>query len=345
MASKIRILVDGRYLTSKMSGIGYFSKNILSELKCDGIEILSPYPVEKSLLNGYKNRFFFSSKIPLSGLIYDELILPFFILKSNHYLNVGGKLPLLSPLLLYFKKVKIITIIYDFTYKYNIDFFPNKIAYLIRKIGQSIAIRKSDHMISISNGTAIDLLRFYNKESEVVYPGFSFNESKNGVLGERKKGSYLFVGTVEPRKNLHAILDHFRDDQTLTLNLVGGSGWKSSNFLAEIERIPNVHYHGYVSETILQAFYNESEYFIFPSVYEGFGLPMLDALVKGLKVLALDTGINREVLGSHAMYFMKAEDLKKVTKENSGICVSDIEELKERHKWVNYSKQIIEWIE
>ena len=72
----------------------------------------------------------------------------------------------------------------------------------------------------------------------------------------------------------------------------------------------NIIYHNYVSDSKLIELYETSEIFVYPSIYEGFGLPLADALNFEIPIIALDTDINREVLETNASYFLNFEEFK-----------------------------------
>jgi glycosyltransferase involved in cell wall biosynthesis len=114
------------------------------------------------------------------------------------------------------------------------------------------------------------------------------------------------VGTLEPRKNLQALVDAFgrlsRSDQGAPhLVLVGPSGWGPA---LELDRLPRdlVHLTGYLDDDELRSVVAGSRGLAFPSLYEGFGLPPLEALACGRPVVVSDLPVMREVLGKHADY-------------------------------------------
>lgn len=114
----------------------------------------------------------------------------------------------------------------------------------------------------------------------------------------------LFVGTVEPRKNLatlvrayHELLQH--TDLRPQLVIAGQKGWLTEKFFAELRMsavADRVHFTGYISESDLQALYASCRVFVYPSLYEGFGLPPLEAMACGAPVIASRIGSHTEIL-------------------------------------------------
>jgi alpha-1,3-rhamnosyl/mannosyltransferase len=112
----------------------------------------------------------------------------------------------------------------------------------------------------------------------------------------------LFVGSMEPRKNLLALLEAHaslpeKSQREYPLVIVGAAGWKSEAIQRAISKNPNVRLIGYVSRELLPAIYEASSLFVFPSLYEGFGMPVLEAMAAGAPIIASNVSALPEVLG------------------------------------------------
>ncbi len=118
---------------------------------------------------------------------------------------------------------------------------------------------------------------------------------------------WLFVGTLEPRKNLMILLEAYRlleKSERLPLILVGGVGWRGEQILSAIDNLglsDSVKHVGFVPTADLPLWYNCAEVFVFPSIYEGFGLPVLEAMACGTPVLASDASSLPEVVAKAGM--------------------------------------------
>jgi alpha-1,3-rhamnosyl/mannosyltransferase len=143
-------------------------------------------------------------------------------------------------------------------------------------------------------------------------------------------GSYaLCVATIEPRKNIEVLLSAYEAlPQTIRkyfpLVLVGGSGWRSEAIHKRIEQGQRqgwLHYLGYVSEVELPILFSAARGFLYPSLYEGFGLPVLEAMASGLPVLISDRSSLPEV-ASGAGLIVEAENVQAMT-ENIRILLED----------------------
>ncbi len=121
----------------------------------------------------------------------------------------------------------------------------------------------------------------------------------------------LFVGTIEPRKNLQTLLRAFEDVLATTgrktqLVIVGREGWKMKDWSRTIARsvaTERVRWLGYITDEDLCALYSSASAFVYPSLYEGFGLPPLEAMSAGAAVIASDIDSLREVTGGAARLF------------------------------------------
>ncbi len=186
-------------------------------------------------------------------------------------------------------------------------------------------VHKATRVICCSRSTAEDLQRFYRIEKHriaMVYQGVDRNMfypireadlaavrkdflSRRGVRGP----FILFVGTLEPRKNLvnllhaYAQLKHAKKFNG-PLVVIGMKGWKNEKMLATVKELrleKDVIFQGFVTNEELRLFYNLAEAFVFPSYYEGFGFPILEAMSCGTPVITSNTSSCPEVAGDAAV--------------------------------------------
>jgi glycosyltransferase involved in cell wall biosynthesis len=178
------------------------------------------------------------------------------------------------------------------------------------------SIRRAGMVLTPSSAVADEVVAEYGLDPARVSPtplGVSPAWSAAGppdpawLAGRGLPEDYVVaVGTLEPRKNLQALVDAFgrlsRSDQGAPhLVLVGPSGWGPA---LELDRLPRdlVHLTGYLDDDELRSVVAGSRGLAFPSLYEGFGLPPLEALACGRPVVVSDLPVMREVLGKHADY-------------------------------------------
>lgn len=187
----------------------------------------------------------------------------------------------------------------------------------------SYQLKTASHLIAVSASTKQDLITqadiSANKIS-VIYEGYNqqtFKPVKTNALSSTldkynlKPGEYfLFVGTIQPRKNLVRLIKAYarflrEGSSPLCLVLVGSKGWLSDDIYQLAKKLGlgnRVRFLGYVKDQDLPAFYSGALALLFPSLFEGFGLPVLEAQACGCPVLTSNLSSLPEVAGKGATY-------------------------------------------
>jgi glycosyltransferase involved in cell wall biosynthesis len=166
---------------------------------------------------------------------------------------------------------------------------------------------RADRLIAISENSRQDAARLLGLDPErieVIYPGVP--EVYFGAQARPSEKPYvLYVGTIEPRKNLDTLLDAwetFRLRGDFDLIVAGASGWAGTKTLARLASRPNgVRYLGYVPEDELPGLTAGASAFVYPSLYEGFGLPVAQAMAAAVPVITSNTSCLPEVAGAGAL--------------------------------------------
>ena len=199
-------------------------------------------------------------------------------------------------------------------------------------------VNSSDRIIAISECTRNDVVRFLNvpeKNVEVIYLACEkrFKPITDRVHLDEVRTKYSFpgrfclnLGTIEPRKNVSGLVKAFasylgRSDSDLRLVIAGKKGWAYNKVCAEIKERGlegKICFADYVEDEDLPALYNLAEFFVYPSFYEGFGLPVLEALSCGRAVICSNSSSLPEVAGEAALM---------VDPESSGDLSTAIEKL------------------
>ena len=169
-------------------------------------------------------------------------------------------------------------------------------------------VAAADAIVCVSESTRRDLLEFYEVDARRVHAIHSGvgvrRQSRRFESGAHAPHSYiLFVSTIEPRKNLGVLLEAFarlRYDGELVV--VGRIGWKSEDIVPRL-RAPRVRHLDYLEPDALDAIYAGAELFVFPSIYEGFGFPLLEAMAHGVPAIAARSSSLPEIGGDAALYF------------------------------------------
>lgn len=195
----------------------------------------------------------------------------------------------------------------------------SRLDWLIYRVWLPMAVRSLNAVITDSECSRCDILRYLSVQSEVVtvipiaasprYRPLSPAECAPALARYGVTEPYiLYVGSVEPRKNLVRLIEAFaclRDHASAyRLVIVGARRWKTTPIFATVTRLglePHVSFTGYVDEADLPALYASAALFVFPSLYEGFGLPVLEAMACGTPVVTANTSSLPEVAGDAAL--------------------------------------------
>lgn len=220
-----------------------------------------------------------------------------------------------SYLTTWFLRIPSVTLICDMV-AFDRELMPQRRASLIERITLPPTIHTTQGFLSISAATERDLLARYPRaaaRSAVsllgANPAFAVDGPDPAVLERHglTRPYVLAVGTLEPRKNLPRLIEAFAtlpDDLRAAhdLVLVGASGWDTdATFAAIAQHAGHVRTLGHVPEDDLPSLYAGSALVAFPSLYEGFGLPVLEAMTAGATVLTSDTSSMPEVAGDAAI--------------------------------------------
>lgn len=191
---------------------------------------------------------------------------------------------------------------------------------LTKKILLENTIKNADKLVCISEFTAKELLRYYpnvdESKLEVVYNGFEYKSlvlDRNIVsdtLSKFKisKDYLLFVGTLSPHKNIERIVEAFneikRNGYDYQLVICGKKGWlyeEIFNKVKELNLESEVVFTDYVTDEELEVLYQNTKLFVFPSLYEGFGFPPIEAMARKVPVLTSKEGALPEIVGDAAL--------------------------------------------
>jgi len=224
--------------------------------------------------------------------------------------------------------LKTVVTIHDLGAEYLAEYhrFPQKI-YL--NWSTKYVASQATHLISVSNSTKKDLMATFSVPAkrisvvhEAVNTGHFFPRTKHEIAQTRAKyglaGKYfLYVGTIQPRKNLFRLIEAFAKaklEQT-DLVLAGSRGWLNEEIYKAPEKFNisnHVRFLGFVPDEDLPALYSGAIGTTFPSLYEGFGLPILEAFACGCPVLTSEGGATEEV-AENAAILVDPKDAKKIT--------------------------------
>jgi glycosyltransferase involved in cell wall biosynthesis len=209
------------------------------------------------------------------------------------------------------KKKSVITIVHDLIAFQNEP--HDRKATFIERLTLHRAARVSEGVCTVSESTKKDLLKKYpDLSSQSVTPIFAGPVTTDSPENHPDHITILCIATLCPRKNQLRLIQAFAalpDDlrKKSRVILVGKRGWDDDAILALMASTPGVEWKNYIPDAECEALLHSATVFAFPSLYEGFGMPILDAFRHGIPVLTSDRGSLKEVAGD-AAFLVDPED-------------------------------------
>ena len=315
-----KISLELQWAVGKKTGVGWYIFNIVKGLVQNNKNDYTAEFINFMNRHNVKEQINYDVKIKQNKFIpykvYDILTQK---LKISHNFLLGTK----SDIYHFFNftipkniKGKVIITIYD-----TVFFSAPETMGDMKAISEyKYAAERSDLIITISESAKSDIIKHFNvdeKKIQIVTPGidlqkYSYNYTDIELENVRKKydlpqNYILYLGTIEPRKNIERIVKAFKkykkevkDD--LKLVIVGNKGWKYENIMKLIESMgTDIIITGYIDEEDKIPIYKLAQFFAFPSLYEGFGMPVLEAMAAGVPVVTSNVSSLPEVAGDAAI--------------------------------------------
>ena len=322
----LRVAVEATTLSGRLAGIGHYTAALCQQLVADGgatlayftarswaqepprqpgLRIPRPLQWRKRIPMGREMQFVLQRRqlARLERLWRPDLILgPSFVLPRARAPSV--------------------MVVHDLSHlRYPEVHPPARVAFLNRHLRPAMA--RTAAVLTDSRFTEAELLHYFPEvagRTHVVYPGISgrfalapaaeVETALDGVLLGDDRHFFLFLSTLEPRKNLVGLLAAYAALPAAIrgahpLVLVGQMGWQESNFAAVLTGMVErgeVRMLGYLRDELLPALYRRALALIYPSLYEGFGLPPIETMATGCPVLVANVSSLPEVCGDAALY-------------------------------------------
>lgn len=266
---------------------------------------------------------------PEIGWLTLRLSLELLLSKADIFLGLGQALPFFHP-------NKSIIFVYDLAFELYPQYYPR--AYKKLSWQTKFAVKHAKTIVAISNTTKKDLVKLYNvdpRKIKVIFPGVRINFTTDAFTSgeswlasplqpatpEVDKPYFLYVGSYKPVKNIPNIIKAFglfiqKIQKPYQLILAGSDYWMDKEILKTIKELKLdklVKLVGFVNEEDLTKLYKNATAFISPSYYEGFGIPILEAMSFGIPVIASDRGSIPEVT-ANATLLVDPDDIESLAK-------------------------------
>lgn len=310
--------IDARLLSLRLTGIGRYILEVcvaLSRRHNISLRLYSPAPIPTCITERLGATSIEHDNISFAPLrlLWGEVRLPVLLRRDNVdvFWGPAHRIPAALP-----RNMARVVTIHDLVWKHQPDTMRWTTRFL-DKWQMPYSVKQADHIVCVSQATLSSLTNEFDtnpSRCSVIYHGAS-NQNHTTQVGlidalNIHGPFFLFVGTLEPRKNLKRLLEAYASlsESTRsqgTLVIAGGKGWggvDTTDYIKEFSLKDSVQYVGYVDDEQLAALYTQAIFLAMPSLYEGFGLPLIEAMSHGIPVLTSDNSSMPEIASTAGVY-------------------------------------------
>lgn len=338
-------VIDGLFLTQKITGIQRYAYEIMMELdenvQKDILRILVPESFEnipklkniKVVKYGRK-----------CGVLWQQIDFAWYARKNKlECICLTNVLPILYP--------HGIVAIHDVSYKANPLFFTSKrdrISALWHRLNYWCVAHSSMKLITVSEFSKAEIMKYYRINPERITVVYNAWQHMNRIHAAQdtferypklKKVEYYFsMSTLAANKNFRWILYAAKNNPEKQFAIAGGGKLKGAAEAEGLVNLPNIHFLGYVSDEDAKTLMHNCKAFLFPTLYEGFGIPPLEAIACGTKnIIVSDTPCMREIYLDFAKYIDPLDYRKQDIECYSGVQADKILKL---YSWKTSAKKL-----
>lgn len=333
-----KIYINARFLTQEITGVQRFAIELSKQLKKQDLNYVFLSPKKNIISDKLAKELDTVFIGNLTGHLWEQIELPLFLKKQKKPLliNFANTAPL--------NYLNNIVTVHDLAFTKNKKWFSpifrNFYNFLIPRI-----LKKARHVITVSEFSKTEIQKYVQISSNlitVVYNGTEHLPKSN--IHVNKKNYYLAVASLDPRKNLPKVIEAFTKLK-LPLKIVGG---KSKSFSKiKYKTSSNIQFLGRVSDSDLIDLYAKAKGLIYLPLYEGFGIPPIEAIIQGTRPIVSDLVVFHEVLKSTAIYCNPLDvndiinTIQTFNNNQQNLHQDEILYIKNRFSWENSSKRII----
>lgn len=319
----MRIAVNTRHLHDRLEGIGTVTNEVMKRIALKHPEDSFDYYFDRKYKpefihapNVSGHPFFPPTKLPFLIRYWLNHAVQQHLRKHNHnvFFSPDGFLPMNS-------KVPKVSMVHDIAFLRN----PHHVTPMIRQFyakWMPLFVKEADHIITVSNFSKKELVSGYGLKADkisVVYNGVSSayhplpEDEQQEVRDKNFSGQpfFLYLGAIHPRKNILTLIRAFEKykkekgaDHCLVI--AGRPSWYTREIFKAVDASPNrdeIYVTGFVEITLARKFIASATALVYPSRYEGFGLPVIEAMASGTAVITSNVASLPEVAGDAALFF------------------------------------------
>jgi len=313
--SPVRIAIEAQRLFGEKTGIGQYFFNLTEALlKLDkknsySLVFFTLFHKRRKLFFGKRKNLSYRSIWYFPYRLYRKLFkwgikIPLDLFVGRHDIYLFPDFHVFPT-----RSGKSVAIIYDLVFERFPEYTANKkhLDYLRKVVPE--AARCSDRIVTISEFTKREIVDVYKVDEEkitVIHPGLDHKFFKPAE--GKKRPIILFLGTLEPRKNVVNLIRAYGmlpNREEYDLVIAGMRGWKYEEIFQKVEELgldDKVVFTGYVPDRQRSKLLQEAQVFVYPSFYEGFGMPVIEAQACGTAAITSDTPSLSEAAGKGALF-------------------------------------------
>jgi glycosyltransferase involved in cell wall biosynthesis len=330
ICGNMRILVDGRcFQTPHATGVSAYASSVLQKVFAENTEHeyvvwyngvqtdMLPqwnYPHVSTVVTHWPNKMLHASLVIFRWPYIDRLVARMVGGSFDQFLSLNLHAVSLSP------TVEHVVTVHDLSFEHLPECYTfwQQIRHALLRPNQQC--QRATMIQTPSAYTKDDVVATYDiaPEKIVVVPP-TVSKCEDAVLPADVPPSYvLCIGTVEPRKNIQTLIDAFvcskiYETHQISLVIVGSQGWKTRGLRKYIKHVPGVLYRGYVNEAEKWGLYRNAKACVYPSLYEGFGLPVAEALSVGTPVITSNRTSLLELYDPTLVTFVNPDNVAELT--------------------------------
>lgn len=339
----MKIIINGKVYSKKyISGVQRYQLEIVRELdkliKSEEIEMIVPKDAQIPKLKNIKVKRFGHFK----NILWEQVELPYYVYKNKGIsLNLGNVAPIISPGIVCLHDINMIKNRKNFNY----------LNYLWYKILHRNTAKRTKQLLTVSEFSKNEIVNYYNINRDkvhITYNGWQHltrveeNQLILDKIRELTKGKEYFfsIGTLTKHKNLKWVIEVAKKNPEYIFLISGFKNSKKVYKKLGIESTSNVKYIGYLTDEEMKTVMKNAKALVYPTLYEGFGIPVIEAIALNTKVIVSYIPAIREIYGDSVYYInpydtnIKIEELLKKNIEDPKIVL-------EKYSWEKSAKKLL----
>lgn len=333
------IYINGKYLSQRVTGVQRYAREVVKQFEYDeyykNYNFVVVCPEDADIPEGYTHIKYV--KINKKGYFFEQLSLPKYLKKNKAkiLLNMCNLAPIKFPGS---------TVVHDLNIIDNKNFYSFAYRTIVKFINKR-NVKKYKPIYTVSNFSKERIKDYYKLKNDSIITTYAGVSLRDKIADFSSKFSfiqddfYLTVGSFNKTKNLKYIIEAAKNNPTKKFVITGGMG---KVYAAEnLEAGDNVIFTGYITDEELDFLYSKCQAFIFPSFYEGFGAPPLEAIACGCRRIILsDINVFREIYDDYVSYCnpYDVNTINDLLDKSKVISEEDAKELLKKYSWFNVAR-------